>query len=96
MEAEPLALVTGAFTGDERVAPRRMTEAIRKLEGEGYEGQVEVPEDDTWELELQGGGRYPGEIENPRSHWSALARAELVGYPQALSTGARGYSELTN
>lgn len=43
MEAEPLALVTGAFTGDERVAPRRMTEAIRKLEGDGYEGQKTIP-----------------------------------------------------
>ena len=62
-----------------------MAEATRKLLWDEYEEQVEVPEGDLWDFESQGGLMHPEEIEDPRTRWSTLARAELADYPQALA-----------
>ena len=84
VETELAALVKGAFTSDEEDASSRMAEATRKLLWDEYEEQVEVPEGDPWDFESQGGLMHPTEIEDPRTRWSALARAELADHPQAL------------
>ncbi len=73
-----------ALAGEAEAELEQLIEVIQLVRSSKYEEEIGVPEDDLWEPELRGELVSPEDIEDPRTHWNALAREELANHPQAL------------
>ncbi len=77
-DEELLGRIKGVLSSSEKEALERLAEATEVIRDIGeYGGELIVLASDPWQPELAGRPVEPEEIDDPRTLWSALVRAEL-------------------